>query len=404
MKIYLVDDDPDMTSLLGRLLRDAGHEVCTSDTGKDILAAIEAFTPDCLLLDIMLPGVDGLSLLHEIRASERLAGLRVIVVSAKPFVQDRRDALAAGADAFLNKPIDRAGFAATVAWLAGDRVKVRFWGVRGTLPVPGEGSLRYGGNTSCVSLAFPSGQLFVFDAGTGIRLLGEHLLAQKRRVDARLFISHPHYDHINALPFFGPLHVQGNDVEILGTRQGGKDIRTQVSAQMDDVYFPITIRELAANVRFRDLGEGTHDVDGIQVRAMLLSHPGQCLGYRIDYRGRSICYVTDNELFPAWTPHANPRYVQMLTDFVRDTDMLVTDATYADAEYPARVTWGHSCISEVATLAAGANVKNLYLFHHDPGQHDGDIDAKLAACRTRLDELGAATVCHAPHEGQEVLV
>jgi phosphoribosyl 1,2-cyclic phosphodiesterase len=177
-------------------------------------------------------------------------------------------------------------------------LELTFWGVRGTLPVANQRAYRYGGNTSCVTLEFPKGQLFIFDAGTGIKELSDALMKQNRRnIAASIFISHPHWDHINALPFFAPLYARGNAFEILGAAHVHKTMEELISAQMDDVYFPITMKEFGAQIKFRDLNEEQIEVEGISVCTMLLSHPGNCLGYRIDYNGRSVCYVTDNELF-----------------------------------------------------------------------------------------------------------
>jgi phosphoribosyl 1,2-cyclic phosphodiesterase/CheY-like chemotaxis protein len=405
VKVFIVDDDPLMLTLQSRLLKAAGHSVQASDVSTDVLDRIAAFAPDCVIVDIMMPDVDGLTLLGEIRGHPALVGVKTVVVSGKPFEQDRQHALALGADAFFTKPIEVATFASTLEKLVANRITVEFWGVRGTLPAPGASSVRYGGNTSCVTLEFPNGQFFIFDAGTGIKRLGDHLQAQgRKRVAAKIFITHPHFDHINALPFFSPLYVQGNDFEIIGARHGDKDMRALVSAQMQDVYFPITIREFAAHVYFRNIAEGEFDIHGIRVRSMLLSHPGHCLGYRLEYQGRSICYITDNELFPDWTPYHNPHYLEQLSRFVAGADMLITDTTYTDEEYRSKVTWGHSCVSEVVRLAAHAEVKHLYLFHHDPGQTDEDIDAKLSTARAMLEEQGSSVACTAPCEGQQFKV
>lgn len=405
MRIFIVDDDPVMIVLQTKLLESAGHTVASSESSVDILGRIEVYEPDCVIVDIMMPNVDGLTLCRQMRERTSFRDVTVVVVSGKPFEHDKQRAFELGADAFINKPIDTATFATQIENLVANEISMDFWGVRGTLPVPGESSVRYGGNTSCVSLEFPSSQLFIFDAGTGIKCLGDHLRSQGRqRITAKIFISHPHYDHINALPFFSPLYGQGNDFEIIGASHAEHDMRAMISAQMDDIYFPITMREFSAHVYFRDLTEGDFDIGGIKVRSLLLSHPGNCLGYRVDYQGRSICYITDNEIFPDWTPYYNERYFEQLSDFVSGADVLITDATYTDEEYRTKVTWGHSCLSEVARLAASAEIKTLYLFHHDPGQTDEDIDAKLVATRKMLSDLKSETLCVAPSEGERYKV
>jgi len=275
---------------------------------------------------------------------------------------------------------------------------------RGTLPVAGPRALRYGGNTSCVSLDFPQGQKFIFDAGTGIKELSNALMAPPHKMSAKLFISHPHWDHINALPFFAPLYIPGNEFEILGAAHAHITMRELISAQMDDVYFPITMKEFGSSTHFRDLNEDIYEIDGIQVRTMLLSHPGSCLGYRIEYGDRIICYVTDNELFLPDAPQHDAHYLRRLTEFVSDADALITDSTYTDAEYVSKVGWGHSCISQVVNLAHEANVRNLYLFHHDPDQDDEAIDIKHATAIKMFSDLESETDCLAPMETDIVKV
>ena len=262
-------------------------------------------------------------------------------------------------------------------------------------------AVRSPGIALAVTVRFPSGAFFIFDAGTGIKALSDRIMAEGRpRMRGHIFISHPHWDHINALPFFAPLYVPGNEFEILGAAHGNISVRDLVSEQMDSIYFPVTIREFGARVYFRELAEGNADVEGISVRTKLLNHPGRCLGYRVDYRGRSFCYVTDHELYPKGHAYYDARYREDLAAWLQGADILVTDTCYSDEEYKTKHGWGHSSVSEIAELAAAAKVKTLHLFHHDPDQADDDIDAKLAHARQRLRELGSPVQVLAPAEGQ----
>jgi phosphoribosyl 1,2-cyclic phosphodiesterase len=329
-----------------------------------------------------------------------LSETKLVMVSTKAYHYERRRALEMGADGFFQKPLDPARFAADLGRLVADTLTVDFWGTRGTLPISRRDSVRYGGNTSCVSVSFPDGRLFVFDAGTGIKALSDALSAEKRaRIDTYLFLSHAHWDHINALPFFAPLYSVGHRIEISGPAQADRSLRELLSAQMDSVYFPISAREFAADVHYRELREGDFEIGRERIRTMLLSHPGSCLGYRLDHGDRSICYVTDNELYPPDSQFHSPEYGEQLTDFVRDADLLVTDCAYTDEEYPERVNYGHSCVSQVVDLACRAHVKHLCLIHHDPDQTDQDIDAKLTRARELIAARGASTVASAPTAG-----
>ena len=223
-----------------------------------------------------------------------------------------------------------------------------------------------GGNTSCVSVEVGDEPLYIFDCGTGIKQLSDHLgKANIPRLSARIFITHTHWDHINTFPFFAPLYVRGNQVEVLGPYQGDPTTEKAIAAQMESVYFPVTIREFGARLIFHDLREESVDFGPVRVETMLLKHPGYCLGYRLNYRGKSVCYITDNELHLKDDPRYDPAYVERLAKFVEGTDLLIADTTFRDEEYPAKVDWGHSCVSEVAYLAARAKVKRLHLFHHD---------------------------------------
>jgi len=405
LRVYVVDDSRTQAEITRALLEKAGHEVILSTDSQDALAKIPGVKPDCVLFDLMMPGLDGYELCRRLRGMPDLAGSRLVVVSSKAYPFERKRAFEMGADAYFVKPLSPTTFTAEVERLVAGTLIISFWGVRGTLPVSRPDARRYGGNTLCVSVDFPDGRLFVFDAGTGIRALSDALLAAGRtRLDARVLISHPHWDHINALPFFVPFYMQGNRFEVCGPTHGDITMRGLINAQMDGVYFPITTREFAADVQYRDLAEGTYDIGGVAVRTMLLSHPGNCLGYRLEYAGRSLCYVTDNELYPADSPYRSEEYAERLVEFCRDADVLITDCTFADADYPRFIHWGHSSVSQVAELGWRARVRALNLVHHDPGQNDDAIDAKLAAVETWLATRGAATRVTAPVERAQIEV
>ena len=403
LKIYVVDDSRTQAEITRALLEKAGHDVIISTASQEALAQIPGVKPDCVLFDLMMPGLDGYELCRRLRGMPDLAGTRLVVVSSKAYPFERKRAVEMGADGYFVKPLSPATFTADVERLVAGILTVSFWGVRGTLPVSRPDARRYGGNTLCVSVDFPDGRLFVFDAGTGIRALSDALLgAGRTRLDARVLISHPHWDHINALPFFVPFYMQGNRFEVCGPTHGDITMRGLINAQMDGVYFPITTREFAADVQYRDLAEGEYDIGGVPVRTILLSHPGNCLGYRIEHAGRRICYITDNELYPADSPFRLEEYVERLAEFCRDADVLITDCTYADAEYPRCIHWGHSSVSQVAELAWRAHVRTLHLVHHDPSQNDAAIDAKLAAAQAWLAERGADTQVTAPVERAQI--
>ncbi len=404
-KFILVDDDRVFIKLMTKFLTAKNQIVdhCTSSSGA--MEEILIKKPDCVLLDMMMPGIDGLELLKQLRNQKELENLKIIIVSGKAYEVDRKRALDLGADGYIVKPVDPDKIFAQIQKIIEDKIEMIFWGVRGTLPVPGKETIRYGGNTSCMSLEFTKGDFFMFDAGTGIKGLSDYIMAEnKKLVEARLFISHPHWDHINAMPFFVPMYMPGNEIEICGPAHGDITMRELISGQMNGIYFPIKIKEFSARIYFRDLQEEQFNIDGIKISTMLLNHPGHCLGYSVEYKGKLICYVTDNELYPKTSQFYNEFYIEQLTEFIRGADALITDSTYTDKEYTAKMGWGHSTVEQVVALADAARVKNLYLFHHDPDQTDDDIDLKLEKAQTMLLEMNSKTTCIAPVEKQRFLI
>lgn len=405
MKFYIVDDDPDILALLRRVLEAAGHTVVSCESSHQALKEIPGARPDVVISDLMMPEMDGFELCRELRRRPELEAMKIIVLSAKSYDFDRRRARELGADGYIVKPIRPDTLLAEIDEFVSNHMVVTYWGVHGTLPVPGPGTLRRGGNTSCMSIEIGGEPLFIFDCGSGIKQLSDHIMASGvQRISARIFISHTHWDHINTVPFFAPLYVRGNQVEIYGPYQGDLTIARAIAAQMEGVYFPVTIREFGAHLVFRDLREENLDFGQVKIDTMLLKHPGSCLGYKITCHGRSVCYITDNELYLPTDPRRDQRYLERLTEFVRGTDVLITDTTYRDHEYPSKVDWGHSCVSEVADLAVRAQVKRLHLFHHDPDQSDDDIDRKLDEMRVQISRLGGKIECDAPAEKSKLIL
>ena len=405
MKFYIVDDDPDILALLRSVLEKAGHTVVSNDSSQQALKEIPGLRPDCVITDLMMPVMDGLELCRELRRRPEIESMKIIVLSAKSYDFDRRRARELGADGYIVKPINPATLLASIDEFVSKHMVVTYWGVRGTLPVPGPSTLKRGGNTSCVSIEVGGEPLYIFDCGTGIKQLSDQIMASgTQRFSAKIFISHTHWDHINTVPFFAPLYIRGNQVEIYGPYQGDLTIARAIAAQMEGVYFPVTIREFGAHVVFRDLREETLDFGTVKIETLLLKHPGSCLGYKVTCHGRSACYITDNELYLPSDPRRDQRYLERLTDFVRGTDVLITDTTYRDHEYPSKVDWGHSCVSEVADLAVRADVKRLHLFHHDPDQSDDDIDRKLDETRAHVARLGGSVEVDAPAEKYKLIL
>lgn len=248
---------------------------------------------------------------------------------------------------------------------------VRFWGVRGSIACAGHDFERYGGNTSCVEIRC-GGRVLVFDAGTGIRALGAALKAEEP-VDLDLFLSHSHFDHIVGIPFFGCLFKAENKVRLwAGHLLPERTLKDMLDKMMAAPLFPVPPEIFAAQASYLDFraGESFEPRPGIRIVTAPLNHPNHATGYRIEFAGKSICYVTDTE-------HKPGQPDQHVLDLIRGADIAIYDATYTDEEYPRYIGWGHSTWQEGVRLAEAAGVKRLVIFHHDPG-HDDDAMDRIA--------------------------
>jgi phosphoribosyl 1,2-cyclic phosphodiesterase len=298
-------------------------------------------------------------------------------------------------------------------------MKLKFWGTRGSIPTPGKETVRYGGNTPCVEVRLRDDRLVIFDAGTGIRCLGEALMAKGESVNAYLLVGHPHWDHIQGFPFFKPAFISGNELTIMGGQSKDVTLRQMIADQMNKVYFPIQLNELKAKINFRPLREGTIDIFGANLSSIYVNHPAFALGYRLESSGKSIVYISDNEPFDREVARslrnvekvivekyleskADPN--QRIFDFCRGADVLIHDATYTPEEYVNRVGWGHSHYLFALKVAAEAQVKKLFLFHHDPSHNDEKIDEMVETCRRETKTRGHKFECFAAEEGMEVVI
>ena len=256
----------------------------------------------------------------------------------------------------------------------GAALSVRFWGVRGSIACPGPETLRYGGNTPCVEVRCGDHTL-IFDAGTGIRPLGDALVQAANTSDFDIFLSHGHIDHVIGLPFFAPLFVNDQVVRVwAGNLQPAGGVREAVRKLMSFPFFPLQVDALHAELEFHDFraGETLTPRPGIVLRTAALNHPGGAIGYRIEYGGRSIAYVTDIEL-------GDGPIDPGLLALTKDAALVILDTTYTDEELPAHVGWGHSTWQQGLRLAKAANAGRLCLFHHDPDHDDSFMDRVGAA-------------------------
>jgi phosphoribosyl 1,2-cyclic phosphodiesterase len=284
---------------------------------------------------------------------------------------------------------------------------VRFWGTRGSIPSPGAQTVRYGGNTPCVEVRSPDGQLVVLDAGTGIRELGRSLIERASGAPIRgdIFLTHAHWDHIQGLPFFAPVFQEGNHFTIWGSKAMETSIGRVVRDQMSPVVFPVAFDQLAATIDVKELSDRLSLHRAFDVRAFPVQHPGGALGYRFAQLNngnepqRALVYISDNELSPAAIYESSATWPRDLVAFCHGASVLVHDSMFTVEEYRQHVGWGHSTYDDAVELALEAEVERLVLFHHKPERTDDEVDRRTDECRALVARRGGRLEILAAAEG-----
>ncbi len=276
-------------------------------------------------------------------------------------------------------------------------MKIRFWGVRGSIACPGPETVIFGGNTTCLELRFGENErLIIIDSGTGIRPLGDYLLRNdisKGLIDTEIFLTHTHWDHVIGFPFFSPIYIPGTKLKVYGPITFEEDTLEKIIGDLLRYrYFPVMHSELAADIDYIQLREGKMDLgDGITLKTKYLNHPLLCLGYRFEFNGKIFCTAFDTEpfrnLFPTDKTSADYDPIadeigeetareenDKLLSFYRNADILIHDCQYTQEEYfSSKIGWGHSFFEHAIDFAIKAKVKKLVLFHHDPARTDKEL-------------------------------
>lgn len=265
-------------------------------------------------------------------------------------------------------------------------IQVKFWGVRGSTPTPQAENLRYGGNTSCVEVRI-NDHMYIFDCGTGFRNLGKNLVKEfgQKPIIAHIFLSHFHWDHIQGIPFFGPLYSSPDNYFFFHSSSRTRGLQRAIEEQMSDPYFPVDMSEMAAHRNFYDIEEDRIAFDECIVQSMWLNHPQGCLGFRIETKDQVVVYATDNE-------PGHPVFDKNVRQLAEGADVLIYDAQYLPEEYEAQKRgWGHSHWREAVNIVMESGAKELVLFHHDPDHDDKMVDSVVQKAREHYPKVRAAS-------------
>jgi phosphoribosyl 1,2-cyclic phosphodiesterase/CheY-like chemotaxis protein len=430
--VLLIEDDAESRRRTAELFaREHWTAFEAGDAEAGVRLALE-HKPELVLCDLLMPRTDGFQICRSIR--QLLHRTKIIIVSGRDYGVDRMSAIDAGADEYIVKPIrweklrevidrvlppgsDGAALNKPIPQFIPPSTQVKFWGVRGSIPVPGSSTVGYGGNTSCIEVR-AEGEIIILDAGSGLRELGIALEAEfgDRPIRSTLLISHFHWDHIQGLPFFLPAYKQKNTLRVLGYEGAQASLATALATQMETSFFPISLSDMPSAIAIKELKAMKFSIGKVKVQSHLLHHPGKCFGYRLTTRNGTISYLPDNEPYvvhglaqPAdgrtaagLTPGEAAKKRKQLVKFLHRSDILIIDTQYTDDEYVNKVGWGHGSLSSVVSLAIDAEVRKLFLFHHDPTHDDRVVDEMVEGARMLVLESGKPIEVEAAREGAEV--
>ncbi len=420
-QVIVVDDDPIVGSLTLELLKDAGFEARLIQDSLKAIDAIKSEKPSLIVLDILMPGIDGLTLLHRLKSDPETAGIRAIVVSGKSFEAEKTRARQYGAELFIEKPYDVDTFGAQVAAIMKTEgvepkkiarppsapapapraeLKVTVWGCRSASSAVSPVVTRYGKHTSCVSIELPQ-HLLIFDAGSGLSLLGNELIKNGRFKELWLFLTHFHGDHVEGLAGFPCARDASYTLNIAGAGDPEKPLEKALAEAFEPGFGG---EAPPCKIDLYEMIEQAYEIlPGVRLTAFYANHPGATLGYVLQTEDRKIAYCPDSEVYGDEAT-ALQDYDEKLGGLVRDADLLIHDGRYTDEDYKTHRNTGHSSFLAAVDFAGRNKIKQLILVHQDDSYADGVLDAMAKAAEARSAERGYGMKVVLGREGLRVSV
>ncbi len=420
-RVIVVDDDPIVGNLTLELLKDAGFESRLVEDGAKAQDEIKRERPALVILDILMPGIDGLTLLHRLKSDPETAGIRVVVVSGKSFEAEKERARQYGAELFIEKPYDVDTFGARIAAViksAGAEseaaarppstpapepragLKISVWGCRSSSSSAPPDAGRYGRRTSCVSVELPR-HMIVFDAGSGLVPLGGELMQSARFKELWMFLTHFHRDHVEGLADFPCARDASYALNISGAGEPGKPLEAMLAEALAPGFGD---GSPPCRIALYEMMEQTYEIlPGARMTAFYANHPGTTLGYALQAEKRKIVYCPDSEVYGE-AATALQDYDEKLGALAREADVLIHDGRFTVEDYKVRRNAGHSSFLAAVDLAGRNGVKHLVLVHQDGDYADEVLDKMGEAADARVSERGYAMKVTLGREGLRLAV
>ncbi|MGD0411302.1 MAG: MBL fold metallo-hydrolase [Verrucomicrobiota bacterium] len=427
----VISEDVEFRRAVASWLKERHWTVLEARDREAGLKLSQKHPPQLVLCDLLRPRDHGFQFCREMLQLQDPANPCLMIATGDSGAPDHFQSLEAGADEYLAQPLDFEKLSAILARRSGPPpaaaasgpapggTRLKFWGVRGSIPAPGAETAYYGGNTSCVELRVGN-DIIILDSGTGIRPLGRALVAEfkDRPIHLNLLITHTHWDHIQGFPFFMPAYDPRNRITVVGFEGARQGLQSTLSSQMESPYFPITMHQMPGHVLIEEFQGLDFQAGAVPVRAQFLNHPGACTGYRLATPGGDISYLPDVELcqrlranpdaaqsrLDTETPQIAGEHDRKIIEFIRDSEVLILDAQFTAGEYQEHVGWGHSCAEDTVAFALRAKVKRLFLFHHDPEHSDEQISRMVARGRQIAARHNSPLRVEAAREGLELVL